>query len=415
MLTGPIYEVRDGITGASKRAVAILSSGPDVTIQATTEALGPLDASDFLGAIKPGDIVSVEGYNLATAKALVFRISAATPPGVSDFYLFSGSVMLQLGGSFSSPEHVVLNLLPAGQNGDAGAAGATGIQGPKGDKGDPGTASAKGDPGPQGPTGPQGPQGPAGSGYRATSGSSLTVGTGEKTIAAQAGLAYRAGDRVHIAADIDPTGASMEGLITAYSGSTMTVIVDRVTGSGTYNSWTVSIAGAVGPQGATGATGPTGPEASTLISSEYNESGLASASGDTAEHTLFSTTIPGGTLGTQKSLRLRLHAQLNAAAGGTTTTLRLKYGGSTILTVPTTGWNGGPWSVLVDAVLRAVGAADAQIATINLGLQGSGGDWFDGIAVDSSVDQVLALTAQWSVGAGSDMTVYGRHLTLGYE
>ncbi len=106
---------------------------------------------------------------------------------------------------------------------------------------------------------------------------------------------------------------------------------------------------------------------------------------------------------------------IGASAGGTTATFRLKYGGSTILTFVTSGWNGGPFSVLVDAVLRAVGAADAQIASVSLGLQGSGGDWFDGIAVDSAQDQTLALSVQWSVGSGSALTVYGRHLTLGYE
>src|SRR5207247_5815638 len=47
----------------------------------------------------------------------------------------------------------------------------------------------------------------------------------------------------------------MEGPVTAYSGTSFTVNVDHVGGSGTLADWQINVAGDVG---ATGATGPSG-------------------------------------------------------------------------------------------------------------------------------------------------------------
>jgi hypothetical protein len=51
----------------------------------------------------------------------------------------------------------------------------------------------------------------------------------------------------------------MEGIVTV-SGTTMTMTSDATGGSGTFASWTISVAGNVGSQGATGAQGATGPQ-----------------------------------------------------------------------------------------------------------------------------------------------------------
>jgi hypothetical protein len=50
----------------------------------------------------------------------------------------------------------------------------------------------------------------------------------------------------------------VEGSVTSYSGTTLTVSVDTTAGSGTYASWNINVAGVVGPTGAAGATGATG-------------------------------------------------------------------------------------------------------------------------------------------------------------
>lgn len=80
------------------------------------------------------------------------------------------------------------------------------------------------------------------SGYYATSATSLTIGTGSKTLTTQAGLAYVPGTRVRVA---NSASAWMEGTITSYSGTSMAVAVDQVAGSGTFTSWSLGVAGSV--------------------------------------------------------------------------------------------------------------------------------------------------------------------------
>lgn len=87
-------------------------------------------------------------------------------------------------------------------------------------------------------------------GYYATSATSLTIGTGSKTFTTQAGLAYVVGARVRITSTGTPT-AWMEGTIASYSGTSMTVTVDRVSGSGAHTDWALSVAGEVGGSSAT--------------------------------------------------------------------------------------------------------------------------------------------------------------------
>jgi hypothetical protein len=104
-----------------------------------------------------------------------------------------------------------------------------------------------------------GPQGPPGPGYKATSTTSLVVGTGTKTFTTQSGLAYAAGARVRASSNGTPT-SWMEGLVTAYSGTNLTFNVDLVSGSGTLADWNLNLAGVQGAQGVPGATGATGPQ-----------------------------------------------------------------------------------------------------------------------------------------------------------
>lgn len=89
------------------------------------------------------------------------------------------------------------------------------------------------------PTGAQGAPGP---GYAASSTTSLAIGTGSKAFTTQAALAYTVGARVR--ASSAANGANyMEGLVTGYSGTTLTVNVTRTGGSGTLSDWNVNLAG----------------------------------------------------------------------------------------------------------------------------------------------------------------------------
>lgn len=114
------------------------------------------------------------------------------------------------------------------------------------------TSIPSGPPGPTGPTGPQGPE-PTLSG---TSTTSLTISTGSKTFTTQAGIAWSVGQRLRTSDST--TNNLMEGEVTAYSSTTLTILVDHVEGTGTISSWTISIAGAVGATGSTGSAGSAG-------------------------------------------------------------------------------------------------------------------------------------------------------------
>jgi hypothetical protein len=50
----------------------------------------------------------------------------------------------------------------------------------------------------------------------------------------------------------------LEGFANVASGTTIIITADKVSGSGTHNTWKFAVAGEIGPAGATGATGPSG-------------------------------------------------------------------------------------------------------------------------------------------------------------
>lgn len=100
----------------------------------------------------------------------------------------------------------------------------------------------------KGTDGIDGDDGTDGEGYLATSTSSFAIGTGSKTFVTQTGLAYSVGCRVRVSDSADVT-KWMEGLVTAYSGTNLTVLVDKVSGTGTIATWDINVAGEPGIDG----------------------------------------------------------------------------------------------------------------------------------------------------------------------
>jgi len=80
---------------------------------------------------------------------------------------------------------------------------------------------------------------------------SLAIGTGSKVFTVLADLALSAGQFILIASDADTTDY-MWGQIASYSGTTLTVTVSAVGGSGTLADWTMYLTGERGAVGATG-------------------------------------------------------------------------------------------------------------------------------------------------------------------
>lgn len=91
--------------------------------------------------------------------------------------------------------------------------------------------------------------------YVASSTSSVAIGTGAKAFTIVAGRGYTVGQRVRVSAD---ASNYVEGAVASYAGTTLTVTVDHVSGTGTFASWTVNIAGEVGAQGSQGVKGDAG-------------------------------------------------------------------------------------------------------------------------------------------------------------
>ena len=135
--------------------------------------------------------------------------------------------------------------------GATGATGITGLTGATGIQGATGTAGTNGLDGATGATGPRGDR------YSTTSSTSLTIGTGLKTLIVETGLAYTITQDITVAYDATNY---MAGPITSYNSNTGSLTLDVITilGSGTYNTWTINLDGAVGTPGSTGATGPIG-------------------------------------------------------------------------------------------------------------------------------------------------------------
>jgi hypothetical protein len=129
--------------------------------------------------------------------------------------------------------------------------------GPQGPQGSTGIPGAEGIPGANGDQGDQGPQGAQGNGYFVFSPSSHSLSVGSKTFIVSSPESYFDGLYVRVTSNNVPT-YWMQGVITAYTSTTITVNVDTVNGSGTYESWHFSIAGVTGAQGAQGAAGTNG-------------------------------------------------------------------------------------------------------------------------------------------------------------
>jgi Right handed beta helix region len=84
-----------------------------------------------------------------------------------------------------------------------------------------------------------------GGGYGLTSSSSVTIGTGSKTFTVSSSAPndlYAVGTRIRALYPATPYPPNyMEGVITSYSGTSLTMNVDSVGGSGTYSSWTFTV------------------------------------------------------------------------------------------------------------------------------------------------------------------------------
>jgi len=111
-----------------------------------------------------------------------------------------------------------------------------------------------------------------GAAYKGTSTSSVAIATGSKGFTTQSGKFFDVGVQVLVVSDANPANY-MHGNVTAYSGTSLTVNVTNIGGSGTLADWTITVSGT---RGATGATGASGAGSGDLLAAN-NLSDLANA------------------------------------------------------------------------------------------------------------------------------------------
>jgi len=111
-----------------------------------------------------------------------------------------------------------------------------------------------------------------------TSSTSFSIGTGSKVFTVSGGKAFVVGNFVLVTDDAAPTTNWMFGQITAYSGTSMTINVTVVAGSGTFTAWTISVSGARGATGATGGAGVLG-----VVTKTNSDHPYTAVAGDTSK------------------------------------------------------------------------------------------------------------------------------------
>jgi hypothetical protein len=160
---------------------------------------------------------------------------------------------------------------PAGPQGNTGATGNQGNTGATGagstapgPAGPQGNTGATGNQGNTGATGNNGPTGLAGDIYKSTGTAGITLasliaGSGV-TLTVPSGLAYSKVQTVLVAAGLCQ---SFIGTVNNYSGVTLSLIINTITGTAYSNSWDVNLNGAVGQRGDTGSQGPIGLQGNT--------------------------------------------------------------------------------------------------------------------------------------------------------
>ncbi len=125
-------------------------------------------------------------------------------------------------------------------------------------------------------------------------------------------------------------------------------------------------------------------------------------SSNVTETTLVTGTIPANTLGTTGAIRVRLYfSSVSNTSTGTSWTLRLKYGGSTVVSyAPQVAWTTIP--AFVEMILMASGATGTQEGTLYSQISSTLNVSTGTSAVDSTASQTLLVTSQFSNSSASD-------------
>jgi hypothetical protein len=236
---------------------------------------------------------------------------------ITGYVANTGSLFVDVIKSFGSGTHNAWNINLLGPYGNTGETGSTGSAGNTGNTGTTGPTGAgvtgsTGVTGATGSTGNTGTTGPTGDRYLTSSNTSLLISSGPKILSIESGLAYSAGQYIVITHSPAPANR-MEGVVTGYLSNSNTnnffVEVLKTFGSGTYNSWTINLIGALGPTGSVGPTGigitgPTGLTGNTGLTGPtgFGNTGVTGQTGTTGNTGVMGQTGFTGTTGATGSI-----------------------------------------------------------------------------------------------------------------
>ena len=195
--------------------------------------------------------------------------------------------------------------------------------------------------------------------WRSASSTSLTVGTGAKSLTVAANRPFAVGQPVRIASTADPANVFMDGVVTAYTDATgaMTVQVSSTKGSGTFASWMVSLGGF--------AQVVASPSPLPIASG-----GTGASTGDAALTNLGAMKGANNLSELTNAATARTNLGLGTAA--VESTVPLTKGGTGATTASAARTNLGLGSVALDNVVPitrgGTNASDAATARTNLGL-----------------------------------------------
>ena len=209
-----------------------------------------------------------------------------------------------------------------------------------------------------------------------TSTTSMTIGTGSKTFTTNVSstdTAFIVGNRVRLIYDATNY---MEGTITAFSGTSMTVNVDTTAGSGTYTTWSVGLTGVVN----TGVTSFSG-----------GSTGLTPATATSGAVTLAGT-LGVGYGGTGQTSYTNGQLLIGNSTGNTLTKATLTAGTNVSIT-------NGAGAITINATDQYVGTVTSVNLTAGTGISVSGGPITTSGSINvviTAPDQIVSLT-----GAGT--------------
>jgi hypothetical protein len=212
------------------------------------------------------------------------------------------------------------------------------------------------------------------------------------------------------------------GLLQAQSPLTVQPSTGRVGVNVTNPGYSLDVSGTVN---ATSFRGD-GSQLTNIVGGVLNKvtSNTTITGASTTEGTLYSFSVPGGTLGTNNTVRLTISGTVASTGWGPgTVTLRIKYGSTTLSAALRLNGGAGatlPWQVVIE--LSGDGATNAQVMHALGSVQWM--QWWDGTwesyfysgwtdnyggnlkpvrgtaTVDSTAAQNLAVTGQWSAAGG---------------